>query len=73
VAYVNNPISSGGRDQKDLSSKPAQANSWRDLILEKKKKTLLKAMVQAVIRRPPNSLSLVEESMAGHVGVKGVY
>jgi hypothetical protein len=27
----------------------------------------------SVIRRFPNSLSLMEESMAGHVGVKGVY
>jgi hypothetical protein len=29
--------------------------------------------VKFVIRRLPNSLSHVEESMAGHMGVKGVY
>jgi hypothetical protein len=30
-------------------------------------------LVQSVIEKLPNSWSLVEESMAGQVGVKGVY
>jgi hypothetical protein len=29
-----NPSYSGGRDQEDHSSKPAQANSWQDPILK---------------------------------------
>jgi hypothetical protein len=28
VAHACNPSYSGGRDQEDFSSKPAQANSW---------------------------------------------
>jgi hypothetical protein len=32
VAHTYNSSYSGGRDQKDLGSEPAQANSWRDLI-----------------------------------------
>jgi hypothetical protein len=36
VAHVRNPSYSGGRDQEDLSSKPASANSSRDPILKKK-------------------------------------
>jgi hypothetical protein len=35
VAHTCNPSYSGGRDQEDWSSKPAQANSFRDLILKK--------------------------------------
>jgi hypothetical protein len=35
VAHAYNPSYSGGRDQKDLGSKPAQANSLRDPILKK--------------------------------------
>jgi hypothetical protein len=31
------------------------------------------ALVQSVIRGLPNSLSHVEDSMAGHVGMNGVY
>jgi hypothetical protein len=38
VAYACNPSYSGGRDQKDHSSKPALANCSRDLISKKKKK-----------------------------------
>jgi hypothetical protein len=34
---------------------------------------VLMALVQSVIRRLPNSMSPMEESMAGHVGVNGVY
>jgi hypothetical protein len=37
VVYVCNPIYSGGRDQEDHGSKPAQANSSRDPISKKKK------------------------------------
>jgi hypothetical protein len=32
VAQACNPSYSGGRDQEDLSSKPAWANSWQDPI-----------------------------------------
>jgi hypothetical protein len=32
VAHACNPSYSGDRDQEDLSSKPARANSWRDPI-----------------------------------------
>jgi hypothetical protein len=35
VAHVCNPGYSGGRDQEDLSSKPARANSLQDPILKK--------------------------------------
>jgi hypothetical protein len=38
VVCAYNPSYLGGRDQQDQSSKPAQANSLRDTILEKKKK-----------------------------------
>jgi hypothetical protein len=34
-AHTCNPSYSGGRDQEDCSSKPAQANSFRDPILKK--------------------------------------
>jgi hypothetical protein len=34
VAHAYNPSYSGARDQEDLSSKPAQANSSRDSILK---------------------------------------
>jgi hypothetical protein len=37
VAHSCNPGYSGGRDQKDCSSKPAQENSLGDPILKKKK------------------------------------
>jgi hypothetical protein len=29
--------------------------------------------MESIIRRLPNSLSCVEESMAGHLGINGVY
>jgi hypothetical protein len=32
VAHACNPLNSGGRDQEDCSSKPAQANSLQDPI-----------------------------------------
>jgi hypothetical protein len=35
VAHTCNPSYSGGRDQEDLSSKPAWANNPRDPILKK--------------------------------------
>jgi hypothetical protein len=35
VALAYNPNYSGGRDQEDLSLKPARANSLRDPILKK--------------------------------------
>jgi hypothetical protein len=35
VAHACNPSYSGGRDQKDCSSKPAQANSFQDPISKK--------------------------------------
>jgi hypothetical protein len=35
VAYACNPSYSGGRDQEDLGSKPARANSLGDPILKK--------------------------------------
>jgi hypothetical protein len=34
---------------------------------------ILMALIQSVIRRLPNSLSHMEESMAGHVGINGIY
>jgi hypothetical protein len=34
---------------------------------------VLMVLMESVIRRLPNSLFLVEESMAGHVGVNRVY
>jgi hypothetical protein len=36
VVHICNPSYTGGRDQEDLGSKPVQANSSRDSILEKK-------------------------------------
>jgi hypothetical protein len=39
VAHAYNPSHSGGRDQEDHGSKPVWANSSRDSILEKKKKS----------------------------------
>jgi hypothetical protein len=39
VAHSCNPSYSGGRDQEDGSSKPAQTNSLQDPILKKKKKS----------------------------------
>jgi hypothetical protein len=35
MAHACNPSYSGGRDQEDCSSKPAQANSSQDPILKK--------------------------------------
>jgi hypothetical protein len=35
VAYTCNPSYSGGRNQEDRGSKPAQANNSRDPILKK--------------------------------------
>jgi hypothetical protein len=35
VTHTCNPSYSGGRDQEDLGSRPAQANSLRDLISKK--------------------------------------
>jgi hypothetical protein len=37
------------------------------------KTAVVMVLVQSTIRRLPNYLSHMEESMAGHVGVKGVY
>jgi hypothetical protein len=34
---------------------------------------LLMMLVQFMIRRLPNTLSVMEESMAGYLGAKGVY
>jgi hypothetical protein len=39
LAHACKPSYSGGRDQEDCSSKTAQANSLRDLISKKKKKS----------------------------------
>jgi hypothetical protein len=39
MSHTCNPSYSGGRDQKAHGSKPAQANSSRDLSQEKKKKS----------------------------------
>jgi hypothetical protein len=38
VAQAHNPSYSGGSDQEDHGSKPAMANSSRDLISKKEKK-----------------------------------
>jgi hypothetical protein len=38
VAYAINPNDSGGRDQEDHGSKPAQANSLQDPIYPTQKK-----------------------------------
>jgi hypothetical protein len=49
VVQAYNPSYSGGRDQEDHSSKPAQANSSRDLTLRKpitKKKKKKKRLVE---------------------------
>jgi hypothetical protein len=46
VAHTYNPSYSGGRDQEDLSSKPAQANSSRDL----SRKTLHKNRTGGVVQ-----------------------
>jgi hypothetical protein len=35
VVHAYNPSYSGGKDQKDRSSKPARASSLQDLILKK--------------------------------------
>jgi hypothetical protein len=40
VAHACNPSYSGGRDQEDRGSKPAWANSFRDPISKKKKKSI---------------------------------
>jgi hypothetical protein len=34
---------------------------------------MLTVLVHSLIRKLPSSLSHVEESMAGHVGINGVY
>jgi hypothetical protein len=34
---------------------------------------MLMGLVQSAIRRIPNSLSLMEESMVDHMGINGVY
>jgi hypothetical protein len=39
VAHTCNPSYSGGRDQEDLGSKPTKANSSRDSVSKKKKKS----------------------------------
>jgi hypothetical protein len=36
-------------------------------------KAVLTEVVQSVIRRLPDSLSCMEESMAGHMSIHGVY
>jgi hypothetical protein len=43
AAHTCNPSYSGGRDQEPRSSKPALANSSRDLISKKKKKSQKRA------------------------------
>jgi hypothetical protein len=49
VAQVYNPSCSGGRDQENLGSKPAWANSWKDYLGKKsitKKKKKKKGQVE---------------------------
>jgi hypothetical protein len=53
----DNPSNSGGRDQKDHSSKPARANSSRDPILKKPitKKGLVKWFKVLALSSSPNT------------------
>jgi hypothetical protein len=46
MSHTCNPSYSGGRDQKAHGSKPAQANSLRDLSQEKKKKVKLESLLR---------------------------
>jgi hypothetical protein len=46
VAHTYNPSYSGGRDQEDLSSKPAWSNSLWDPISKKKKNHHKKVLVE---------------------------
>jgi hypothetical protein len=46
VAHTYYPSYSGGRDQEDQGSKPAWANSSRDLVSKKKKKNTKKRLVE---------------------------
>jgi hypothetical protein len=48
VAHACNPSFSGGTDQEDYSSKPAEANSSRDPILKKAIKKRAGGMAQGV-------------------------
>jgi hypothetical protein len=48
VAHTCNPSYSGGRDQEDRSSKPAQANSSRDPILKKTSQNRVGGVAQGV-------------------------
>jgi hypothetical protein len=56
VAHTCNPSYSGGRDQEDHGSKPAQANSSQDLISKinhhKKKRLVEWLKVQALSSNP---------------------
>jgi hypothetical protein len=61
-----NPSNSGGRDQEDCSSKPAQANSSRDPILKKtitKKKKRAGGVAQCV--GPWVQVSVPQEKVVG--------
>jgi hypothetical protein len=64
VAHAYNPSNSGGRDQEDCGSKPAQANSSGDPILKKlfiKKKGLLEWLkVWALSSSPSTELKKKE-------------
>jgi hypothetical protein len=46
MAHAYNPSYSGGRDQEDHGSKPAQANSLRDPMLKKKKPSPKKGLME---------------------------
>jgi hypothetical protein len=48
VAHTCNLSYSGGRDQEDLSSKSAQANSLRDPILKKNHKKRTEGVAQGI-------------------------
>jgi hypothetical protein len=48
VAHACNPSFSGGTDQEDYSSKPAEANSSRDPILKKAIRKRAGGMAQGV-------------------------
>jgi hypothetical protein len=67
VAHVCNPSYSGGRDQEDLSSKPAQANSLGDTILENPitKKGLAKWLK---VKAPSSNHSTAKKKKKGEYG-----
>jgi hypothetical protein len=70
VAHACNPSYSGGRDQEDRSSKPAQANSSRDPI--SKKPITKKGLVEWLIGVGPDCKKKKKKKCVGAGGIAQV-